>query len=226
MGEEIKAIETIWAGCRFRSRLEARWAVFFNAIGYTINKNCLYEFEGVIGADFGDGGTYYLPDFYFPTENVYAEVKGTKDGLQADSHKLGECIDYGGPLADGLIILGNIPDYTRIKWGNIPVFPLLYNHKGVVEDNAAFVLRDNVKPNYAANRIILHNDNIFKALFCFPSTYDVANDYEIPKSTSVENRWSYDDCLLSSRFEQLKNAYQKARFARFEHGESPEVINW
>ncbi len=27
------AIETHYAGCRFRSRLEARWAVFFDAIG-------------------------------------------------------------------------------------------------------------------------------------------------------------------------------------------------
>lgn len=29
----IKAIETSYAGCRFRSRLEARWAVFFDTLG-------------------------------------------------------------------------------------------------------------------------------------------------------------------------------------------------
>ena len=30
---EIKAIETVYKGYRFRSRLEARWAVFFDACG-------------------------------------------------------------------------------------------------------------------------------------------------------------------------------------------------
>jgi hypothetical protein len=29
----IRAIETLYRGCRFRSRLEARWAVFFQTLG-------------------------------------------------------------------------------------------------------------------------------------------------------------------------------------------------
>ena len=36
---EIKAIETVYNGYRFRSRLEARWAVFFEAAGIE------YEYE-------------------------------------------------------------------------------------------------------------------------------------------------------------------------------------
>ena len=36
---EIKAIETVYNGYRFRSRLEARWAVFFDAAGIK------YEYE-------------------------------------------------------------------------------------------------------------------------------------------------------------------------------------
>ena len=51
----IKAIETRYKGYRFRSRLEARWAVFFDACNY----NWEYEPEGF---DLG-GGVYYLPDF-------------------------------------------------------------------------------------------------------------------------------------------------------------------
>ena len=31
--EQIKAIETVYKGYKFRSRLEARWAVFFDALG-------------------------------------------------------------------------------------------------------------------------------------------------------------------------------------------------
>ena len=34
---EIKAIETYYKGYRFRSRLEARWAVFFDAAGINLN---------------------------------------------------------------------------------------------------------------------------------------------------------------------------------------------
>ena len=39
MMNEIKAIETEYNGYRFRSRLEARWAVFFDAMGIK------YEYE-------------------------------------------------------------------------------------------------------------------------------------------------------------------------------------
>ena len=42
MKNVIKAIETEYDGHRFRSRIEARWAVFFNAIGLKYE----YEIEG------------------------------------------------------------------------------------------------------------------------------------------------------------------------------------
>lgn len=38
----IKPIETVYNGYRFRSRLEARWAVFFRAVGIEYQ----YEPEG------------------------------------------------------------------------------------------------------------------------------------------------------------------------------------
>jgi hypothetical protein len=52
-----RAIETSYNGYRFRSRLEARWAVFFHALGVKYK----YESEG-----FDLGGVYYLPDFWLP----------------------------------------------------------------------------------------------------------------------------------------------------------------
>lgn len=52
----IHAIETVYKGYRFRSRLEARWAVFFDALGIRWE----YEREGF---DLGELG-YYLPDFW------------------------------------------------------------------------------------------------------------------------------------------------------------------
>ena len=51
----LKAIETEYRGYRFRSRLEARWAVFFDACGVQWE----YEPEGYVL----DNGQYYLPDF-------------------------------------------------------------------------------------------------------------------------------------------------------------------
>lgn len=67
MNDEIKAIETQYNGYRFRSRLEARWAVFFSAVGLEYE----YEIEG-----FEMGGLRYLPDFYIPKLDRWFEIKG------------------------------------------------------------------------------------------------------------------------------------------------------
>ena len=69
MGQQlaIKAIETVYKGWRFRSRLEARWAVFFDVLGLEY----VYEPEGF---DLGELG-WYLPDFWFPLLECYGEVK-------------------------------------------------------------------------------------------------------------------------------------------------------
>lgn len=64
----IKAIETRYAGCRFRSRLEARWAVFFDHLGVTWR----YEPEGFRLSN----GVNYLPDFQLPELDTWVEVKG------------------------------------------------------------------------------------------------------------------------------------------------------
>jgi hypothetical protein len=63
----MKAIETIFDGYRFRSRLEARWAVFFKTL------NIYYEYEKE-GYDLD--GLYYLPDFYLPQFHAWIEIKG------------------------------------------------------------------------------------------------------------------------------------------------------
>jgi hypothetical protein len=63
----MKAIETIYKGYRFRSRLEARWAVFWDALGIKWE----YEPEGYELSD----GTRYLPDFWLPQVKMYGEVK-------------------------------------------------------------------------------------------------------------------------------------------------------
>jgi hypothetical protein len=62
----IKPITTHYNGYRFRSRTEARWAVFFDTLKIAYE----YELEGYVV-----DGICYLPDFYLPTFDVFAEIK-------------------------------------------------------------------------------------------------------------------------------------------------------
>jgi hypothetical protein len=69
---QLKAIETLYKGYRFRSRLEARWAVFLDHAGLKWE----YEIEG-----YNLNGLWYLPDFWLPElggneEGAWFEVKG------------------------------------------------------------------------------------------------------------------------------------------------------
>lgn len=68
MTHQIRAIPTSYAGCSFRSRLEARWAVFFD----TLNIPWEYEPQGYVLSD----GDWYLPDFWLPSLETWFEVKG------------------------------------------------------------------------------------------------------------------------------------------------------
>ncbi|MDP9316529.1 MAG: hypothetical protein M3R24_37700 [Chloroflexota bacterium] len=63
----MRAIETVYNGYRFRSRVEARWAVFFDGLALPYN----YEPEG-----FDLGGIWYLPDFWLPQQYTWIEIKG------------------------------------------------------------------------------------------------------------------------------------------------------
>lgn len=63
----IAPIQTYYNGYHFRSRLEARWAVFFDLV----NIKYEYETEGYTLPN----GDQYLPDFYLPTFQTYVEIK-------------------------------------------------------------------------------------------------------------------------------------------------------
>lgn len=62
----IKSIDTVYNGFKFRSRLEARWAVFFD------NLSIKYEYEKE-GYDLN--GEWYLPDFWINDWNCWVEIK-------------------------------------------------------------------------------------------------------------------------------------------------------
>lgn len=62
----IAAIETIYKGKRFRSRLEVRWAMFFDELGLE------WQYEP---QQYGCRTAYYVPDFYLPQKKMFVEVK-------------------------------------------------------------------------------------------------------------------------------------------------------
>src|SRR5262245_2860601 len=94
----IKPIETHYKGYRFRSRLEARWAVFFDTLGLKWE----YEKEG-----FDLGGTYYLPDFWLPQVRTWAEVKGEE--FTEDQKTL--CYRLAKRSRGDVLMLAGTPDY-------------------------------------------------------------------------------------------------------------------
>lgn len=105
------AIQTRYAGHHFRSRLEARWAVFFDKLAIAWQ----YESQGYhVGPP---GATEpYLPDFRLPDLGVWVEVKG-----QPDERDLRVMVNASRRPEDGglpgnrnralsLIILGDVPN--------------------------------------------------------------------------------------------------------------------
>lgn len=69
------AIQTRYKGYHFRSRLEARWAVFLDACG----TKWQYEVQGYDLSKVTDMDGLllrkYLPDFWLPEEDVWLEIK-------------------------------------------------------------------------------------------------------------------------------------------------------
>lgn len=94
---DFKPIETVYDGHRFRSRLEARYAMLFNEL----HIKWVYEPEGFVLSD----GTCYLPDFYLPESDSFFEVKGIMS--DKDMHKIEMLIRD----TDKQVIIG-YPDFT------------------------------------------------------------------------------------------------------------------
>ena len=86
----MKPIDTEFMGYRFRSRLEARWAVFFVRSGVRFT----YEAEGYRS---DDGESFrYLPDFYLPDWKAFVEVKPNHDLHEDDISKVVGFVREGG----------------------------------------------------------------------------------------------------------------------------------
>lgn len=121
----IRAIETRYAGCRFRSRLEARWAVFFDALRIEWQ----YEPEGF---DLPSG--WYLPDFLLTLGGGQAwfEVKSTTD---IEDSRWGDLATSSRPL----YVSGELPDPRMVTSSSIDnhrmeAMPVTWGGQGFPQD--------------------------------------------------------------------------------------------
>lgn len=75
---KIKALETEYNGILFRSRLEARWAIYFDAL----NVDYVYEPECYLL----ENNKKYTPDFYLQKLDLFIEIKPNTESLKEDYH--------------------------------------------------------------------------------------------------------------------------------------------
>lgn len=125
----IAPIETRYAGCRFRSRLEARWAVALDHLGIQWE----YEQQGYTLPS----GARYLPDFRLPELKIFLEIKGAPPGVR-DTAKIREFAVAS--REHGYVTLLLIGDVPRPQQSNthIPARSFLVRKDGVHAVNTSW----------------------------------------------------------------------------------------
>ena len=210
----IQPIETTYKGCRFRSRLEARWAVLFDALGI----QWVYEPQGFMVTDgLGAQPVAYLPDFHLPRHRLWVEVKGhlTTDDLKQLCYAALD--DRGGlpwdpdgtPVTDAdrnalrLLVLSDIPSPSH---NSRPAHLGLRFHKGSVW--ARDVHFD------SGGQILEVPDGFAIPLYADDDGYlDDVVAVEVQRANDGVRRVGTPPSVAVNR------AYVAARSARFEHDE-------
>lgn len=193
----IKAIETIYNGYRFRSRLEARWAVFFDEMRVKYR----YETEG-----FDLGEINYLPDFYLPEQKLWLEVKPEKPSKRElnKAQLLKSRVDHD-------VTVGILHGEPWVIFDSD--FP-----SSIIETSYCLMLLDAWVDN---------SDNVnclfSECRRCGKFLYYETITSHCPDSQYADGYDGYGCCdrMGLTYTDNLKRAYSAARQARFEHGEKP-----
>lgn len=112
----LQPIQTEYKGHVFRSRLEARWAVFFDTLGVRYE----YEKEG-----FNLDGLWYLPDFWLSDLECWVEIKpNMTDACDTEAakrlRKIGKSsvfTVFGNPWVGEYAIACSLGNYFH--WGTV-----------------------------------------------------------------------------------------------------------
>lgn len=139
-------IETHYNDLRFRSRLEARWAIFLDALSIPYQ----YEPEGYHLGSLGN----YLPDFFLPTLNLWLEIKG-RHPTPLEINRM-----------RALVIYTQSPGY--ILWGDISAAQFQDAHYAYIPSsrNAIFVPEQRWTECPRCNAITISNRGEFSDCFC------------------------------------------------------------
>lgn len=100
----MKAIRTLYGASLFRSRTEARWAIFFDACGIAYD----YEHQG-----FHLSTGAYLPDFWLPGFQLFVEIKGSEPSPE-EQEKCAELARVSGRVV--LLAQGAPEERFQIRW--------------------------------------------------------------------------------------------------------------
>lgn len=215
---DIKPIETVYKGYRFRSRLEARWAVFFDAAGIQ------YEYEP---QGYEVNGIKYLPDFYLPKLDIFVEVKANRDGVEADILRCSKFIYWGSDIK-AIVFLGEVPNVEDFD-GGMPHFPFLFYRYKRVEcgwwffyddftesDDEIFVNGSIGCRDYKPPFVIRYDGMLGKCGNADISVNPVSDRIlQCRKPETDVDMLDFLYCHNKKTYDALK----KARKARFEHGE-------
>lgn len=202
----IKPIETVYKGFRFRSRLEARWAVFFDGLGIEWE----YEREGF---ELGDAGRY-LPDFWLPRQRYWIEIKA--EYPPARERKKLQAFAWG--MADDEVYLFDRPDFQYPRMDHSPKgLPGFVGAWGRLFSK--FASEDDYEGDCAqwwgeCTDCIMENK---------PKTFGIAYSTFMVEHAMHEHGWEANDKHVGGGCDDtppLVQAYLAARQARFEHGES------
>ncbi len=209
----FKAIETEYRGRRFRSRLEARWAVFLDALGLRWE----YEPEG-----FEFDGLRYLPDFHV-AEIGWLEIKPLKEPTQDELKK---CSAFATNIETMYMLCGE-PKLPKVETGK-PSDPLLYRIKHGSPFAMMFGKVENADPPHSIidSRPHWWHQRIEDGSFCLwpiPS-------FEIVKEQDADFHLVISDSSIvpvvapftrkKIDTQPLITAYRAALSARFEFGEN------
>ena len=188
----LKAIETVYRGCRFRSRTEARWAVFFDHIWIRWS----FEQQGYQLQD----GTRYLPDFEFHDQKLFVEVK---PGEPTDEEQ-NICRRLAKESGNAVAILGGSPYQER---GEATYQAWLYSARFPQgQDGWRFATCHQC--GTAALILPLVHSNLRPVQWVRSPE----------KHRTGENK---ETCWLDDASAAVTAAYAAATSARFEHGEQP-----
>lgn len=201
--KDIKAIQTKYKGYNFRSRLEARWAVFFDAI----KTNWQYEPEGF---DLGEAGLY-LPDFYLEDIDCWAEVKA-KPLNQAERSKAFALSSFTNKP---VIELLSIPE----PQGNKCLFASMLIGANFSDYDDFFFPR-NLVDWYCEQNNKERGEGTFSNALAWDVQY-YQKKYGKPHPTHFTDGMKINHLQFFTGNERIEKALTKARSSRFEFGETP-----